>query len=35
VQDTNDKASFQKEEAKAGARAFAQQIILDWINLQE
>lgn len=35
VQDTNDKASFQTEEAKAGARAFAQQIILDWINLQE
>ncbi|MCI8627247.1 MAG: flavodoxin family protein [Lachnospiraceae bacterium] len=34
VQDTDNKASFQTEEAKAGARAFAQQLVLDWMNLQ-
>lgn len=35
VQDTDGIASFQTEEATAGARAFAQQIVLDWMNLQE
>lgn len=35
VRDIDDKASFQTEEAIAGARAFAQRLVLDWMNEQE
>ena len=35
VRDEDDLASFQTEEAKAGAKAFAQQIVLEWLNRQD
>lgn len=35
VRDTDDLASFQTEEAVAGAKRFAQQIVLEWMNRHE